>query len=202
MFGRKIWLLLILVAFAAPLSAQNIQITPFYGFIMGGSMNVYEGKLNIKDSWNYGFMFDLEVQPGIQLEFSYTYQDSYLELQKTFGVNEKLFDIGVHTWQLGVLREMRQDNIGVFGVGGLGFTNYSPQDAEYSNEYLFSVTAGLGAKLYVSDRIGLRLQGRLLFPINWAGGGLWCGPGGCSVGINSGSYIMQGDITGGLIIIL
>jgi hypothetical protein len=46
-----------------------------------------------------------------------------------------------------------------------------------------------------SEVIGLKLQGDLFFPVNWAG--VYVGPGG--VGISTGSTVILGGFSGGLV---
>lgn len=36
-------------------------------------------------------------------------------------------------------------------------------------------------------------------PINTYGGGLFCGSGGCNIGVSGGSSLLQADITAGLV---
>jgi len=40
----------------------------------------------------------------------------------------------------------------------------------------------------------------LLLPFQWYGGGIFCGGGGCSVGATSGTAIVQGQVSGGLVL--
>ena len=55
-----------------------------------------------------------------------------------------------------------------------------------------------------TDKIGIRAQGRFLIPITFSGAGMYCGIGtggsGCSIGTSGWGTILQGDISGGLVI--
>jgi hypothetical protein len=64
----------------------------------------------------------------------------------------------------------------------------------------FAFTVGGGAKIYLSDRFGLRLQGRIMAPLYFSGGGVYFGTGGSGFGVSGGIPILQGDFTAGLII--
>jgi len=64
------------------------------------------------------------------------------------------------------------------------------------------MTLGGGVKIWLSDRIGIRAQGRLLLPMMWAGAGLSVGTGGTGFSLGAGTAMVQGDFTGGLIIAL
>jgi hypothetical protein len=84
----------------------------------------------------------------------------------------------------------------------MGAVYYNPDSRIYDSEWFFSMTLGGGIKVYFSDRVGVRFQGRLLFPLVYSSAGLFCGTGGCSVGMGAGSSILQVDFTAGLIFIL
>jgi hypothetical protein len=51
----------------------------------------------------------------------------------------------------------------------------------------------------LSDRVGINLQGNLLFPVEWGGFYVGAGTGGVSSGINAGSTIVMGGFSGGLV---
>ena len=51
-----------------------------------------------------------------------------------------------------------------------------------------------------SEKVGIRLQGRLLMPMYFAGVGLPAGTGGGGVSVNSAIPILQGDLTAGLVL--
>jgi hypothetical protein len=82
----------------------------------------------------------------------------------------------------------------------LGATRFAPQNSIYGTEWKFSAAMGIGLIVPVSERIGIRTHARLLIPFLYSGGGLWCGPGGCSIGVSGGSSVLQGDIAVGLVI--
>lgn len=186
-------------------TTRGIEITPFYGWMFGGSFSVRQGDVNIKNNDNFGIAVDIELPygGGKQLELLWAMHNSRLDLKRyPSGIKETLFDIVTHYFHVGGVYGVRQGNIMPFGSFTLGATLFHPKDKDFSDEWRFSATLGLGAKIYLSERVGLRLQGRLMMPFQWGGGGLWCGTGGCSVGVGTTTTILQGDLTGGLIIIL
>ena len=77
----------------------------------------------------------------------------------------------------------------------------SAQDTDNSETVTrFAITLGGGIKIMPSDKIGIRLQGRLLMPMYFAGVGLWAGTGGGGASVNGGIPIIQGDLTAALVI--
>ena len=55
-------------------------------------------------------------------------------------------------------------------------------------------------KVWFSERIGLRLEGRIMMPITWASGGFMVGGGGGGFYLGGGSAMLQASLTAGLMI--
>jgi len=75
---------------------------------------------------------------------------------------------------------------------------FNPAGETYDAEWRFSVTLGVGAKYYASERMGIRAQFGLLIPMQWESGSLWCGSGGCAGAVSGGTTFGQGNVSGGL----
>ena len=68
-------------------------------------------------------------------------------------------------------------------------------------EWMFSFGFHAGAKVYLSERIGLRMHGRVFSSLLESNAGLWLGSEGVSVTIG-GSALWQWDLGAGLVILL
>jgi hypothetical protein len=194
---------------AAP--AYRAELHGFAGYAFTWSRRVYNGytgnygDLDIKDSWFWALALDINVRPGIQAELLYNRQDSDLTFKRDIGGKETLSKINVEYWHAGVLKGFQQGNIMPFTSFTLGATRYSfhdvseiAQDDPWDDVWKFSIILGLGAKVYTSGRMGLRLQARL--PITFTGGGIGFGcstGGGCGATVG-GSGITQFDLSGGV----
>ena len=213
--SKRIAVLLLLLTFfiyQPNAMAQKLEITPFYGYQFNGKVAGYYGDLNIRDASTYGLMLDIAVQKGMQVELFYSRSDTRADFVEYRGPTYKLTDMSVNYFQLGFLRAVKQvDKITMYGIGSLGATlfspsgedyNESPEDYYYQDWWLFSVTVGGGAKIWFSEKIGLRLEGRLMMPITWAGGGFAVGSGGSGFYVGGGSAILQASLTAGIIIAL
>ena len=101
---------------------------------------------------------------------------------------------------------MDMDNIKPYGSFTLGTTYFIPQSAAgeitYSDSWKFSVTLGGGVKIWMSDRVGIRLHGRLMLPMFWGGAGFSVGTGGAGFTVGASTSMVQGDLGAGLIIAL
>ena len=204
--------ILILLLLASLLGAQGLQpmstrkansggieISGMYGYQFGGKLNGYKGDLSIMDSDNWGAAISIPVQRGIRAEIAFYRQDSHLNIRYySGGYTEQLFDMSIEYYQIGAIRELRAGRMIPYGIFTLGAVRFAPQTDMYDDEWKFAISLGLGVKINLNDRFGLRIQGQMLMPVMWAGGSLWCGTGGCSAGISSGSVVLQGSIMGGL----
>jgi len=203
---------LIVLVTQSSISAQKFEITPFYGYGFNGKVVGYYGDLNLRNAGMYGLILDIGIQPGMQLELFYSRSDTRADFIEFRGPTYQLTDVSVNYFQLGVLRQVRKmNNIVMYGVGSLGATLLSPSGEAYDETpekyyfedyWMFSVTLGGGAKIYLSEKIAVRLEGRLLMPITWAGGGFMVGTGGSGFYVGGGSAILQASLTAGLSIAL
>lgn len=195
--------LLLLPASSTALAQGRGEITGFAGYAFGGKISVFSGDVKVKDSEMFGAILGFNVRPGYQVELSWNYQPTNLEYRPFVG-NRESIGLDVHYFQIGGLREIESGNAHPFLKFTLGATYYDPADeplggVNLSSEWRFSATFGLGAKYFFSPRVGLRLQGDLVGTFLDTSGGMFCGFGGCSLGL-FGSGVVSGDVTGGLTI--
>jgi len=201
----KLFLLSLLIP-AFSFAQGGIEIMPFAGYMFGGSINFYEGKLKITDGADYGVSLLFPVRDVVDIEVSYTGMRS--EAQFTAYSNYPAFSdeqTGVHTnyFQIGALKKLKLNNPDImpFGSFSLGATLFA-LDA-YNDTWRFSVTLGGGVKFMFSDHVGLMVRGRLMMPMSFGGVGGYCGIGtggsGCGLSLNSYATLLQGDFSGGLV---
>jgi opacity protein-like surface antigen len=184
--------------------AQKIEITPFYGYQLNGKVIGYEGDLNIRDAASYGAMIDITVQRGMQVELYYSRSDTRGDFVAFRGPTYRLTDLSVNYFQIGFLRTVKKvKNVTLYGIGSLGATLFAPSGESYNETprtyyfedwWLFSITAGGGAKVWLSEKVGLRFEGRVMMPITWAGGGFMVGTGGSGFYLGRGSAILQASM--------
>ena len=181
-------------------NVRGIELIGMYGYQFGGSFNSYDGKLTINDSDNMMFALDIPMKYGMMVELSYSRQNSYLKL-KEYGTNitENISDLAVEYYQIGAIKGLPKGKVVPFGQFSLGATRFHPTASNYSDLWTFSITLGLGAKIHINERFGLRLQANMLIPMRFSGVGFFFGTGGASAGITADGFL-QGNIMGGLFI--
>lgn len=185
----------------------KFEITPYAGYMFGGRLRFYEGDFKINDNFNYGLALDIEVAKDTKLELFWSEMQTTAEFKSFYGFDNPnywidRFDIRVGYIQIGTVQEIDLDNIRPFGVLTVGTSYFMPQNTNYKDSWKFSVSLGAGVKIWFTERVGIRLQGRMLMPILWGGAGFTVGSGGAGITVGGGTSIVQGDFTGGLIIAL
>jgi len=180
---------------------KGIMITALGAYQWGGTLKGYYGEARLLDAGSWGIAVDIPVRPDTYVELIYTRQVTDLTYREySSGESaQELFDIAVEYYQVGGLYTVHKDGPKPFGTMTIGATRFAPQTSAYGSEWKFSAALGLGVLVPVSERIGLRMHARLLLPFMYSGGGMWCGTGGCSIGVSGGSSIVQGDIALGIV---
>jgi hypothetical protein len=199
-------LVLILVIYSSQnLSAQNIEINAFTGYQLNGKAKLYDGELRIDNSQNYGGKLAYGLSSSTFVELSYMRTDSEARFYPYgIGTPGDQFAFSSNWIQVGGLQSMNLGRIDPYGTIAMGLTIWSPKTSEYSSYTQFSITAGAGVKIWLSDMIGLRLQGSLLMPLVYNGVGFGCGIGtggaGCGGGVYTRITPFQGEFSGGIVI--
>lgn len=186
------------------LRAQGkFELSPLVGYQFGGTLKTYQGDLKIDNQMDYGIAASSEVALDTRVEFIWTQMQTHAEYKPYYGYEELRteFDVNVNYYQLGGVREFPNGSIVPFGSFTLGAVQFTPGESNIniSEFWSFSIALGGGVKIWLSDKIGIRLQGRLLMPLYFQGISLYAGTGGAGMGVGAGVPILQGDFLGGLI---
>jgi len=195
---KKILFFTVFLFFGIIVTAQNVELTPIFGYTFAGKVENFGRYLDVKDDMLYGGLLSVQLDEMMFAEVSYERND-------TRGVTRyESFDMAVEHYQLGILREFKTGNVVPFSKISLGTSRYVQKSGGDERLWLFSAGIGLGAKLYLSDRVGLRLFTNLMLPLEFDGAGFWCGIGSggssCSGGVDFNVPLVHWDLGAGLII--
>ena len=196
---KKLNILIIALALSLSSFAQ-VEIVPFVGYMFGGSVNFYEGKYKVTDGMDYGVSLIIPVRDVMDVEINYTRMDSEGKFTPHAGFGgADPTNMSTNYFQIGTLKAISLNNPKVtpFGSFSLGVTWFDM--ADYDSRVLFSITAGLGAKIMLTERIGIMLRGRLMLPMFFGGVGFYAGGGGSGLTLNSYAALIQGDFNAGLV---
>jgi hypothetical protein len=199
------------IAQPATLFAQqsDITVTPTVSYMWGGSVQGFDGDIKLEDGVGYGAIIDVAQGRNVRVELSWTTMATTATFAPYYpsGANSSLVGmnvkVNVHYFQLGAIQTVdkgkAQPFIGVL-MGASLFHPEAVQGRPYttSDVWRFAVSFAGGVNFKMSDRIGLRFQGRLMFPVYFSGAYVGVGTGGASVGATGGIPIVQGDVSAGL----
>ncbi len=186
----------------------QLEVTPTYGYYWGGRVNFYEGEFRMNDGQDFGLTIGVPTVSGNTVEFSWSYNNSTADFipYNSFGNSYKRISAGLTTnyFLIGSVQQFKTGGKIEPFIGlsiGTAIYNYNYKNA--TNVWRFAAGLSGGMKIYINDRIGIRLQGRMLMPMYFAGVGFYTGigSGGFSSGLslNSGALAIQGDVSAGLI---
>ena len=204
---KKVIFTLTLTIISLLSTAQGIEITPMGSYSFIGKMHFYEGELDIKDNAGYGIKIGFSPIEHSVFEFSYKGNITTAEWEpyRSSGIRGREMDLSINYFTIGLHQERMLTSEKVYGFGGLGLgmSYINPMESGIDDLYSMAVTIDLGVKVFLTDRIGIRIQADLQMPIYFAGLGFYAGigTGGTSGGLslNSGSYFVQGGFSAGII---
>jgi len=151
------------------------------------------GDVDLKSGEFWGIALDINANQFAQLRLLYRRQDTQVTWKQA-GTTEDLGDMAVEYWHIGLVKGMTKGKVKPFTTISLGGTHFI---ADGADNWKFSAILGLGAKMYVSPKIGFMLAGNM--PISFTNAFVGVGMGGLSIG---GSGIVQFDLAAGIILSL
>jgi hypothetical protein len=186
------------------ISAQAIELNGFYGYQLHGTAKLYDGDFRINDAANYGGKLSVALASTTHVEVSYMRSDTEGRFYPFIGTPGDLVSFSSNYIHIAGLQEADLGRIKPFATLGAGFVVWSPKSSQYNSKTQFSATFGGGLKIWLTDAVGIRLQGSMLMPMVWNGAGFGCGIGtggsGCGANVYTRITPFQGEFSGGLIL--
>lgn len=202
-------LAVLFVVLATSSIAQEIQLTGSYGYRFGGAVDVYYngryGEIKFEDSESFSLDLTFKIREDFGISAQWWGQNTSIDY---YGYSasevDGLGDVLISYILVGPVYEKRINNVTPFGNIGLGAAIFDPNRQEFNTESRFAVGLNGGVKIDLSHRLALQLRAGILMPMQFGGGGLFCGLGtggsGCSVNVGASTTIMQGDVSGGVVL--
>lgn len=190
---------------------QAVQLNAYAGYVFDDKFDTYytsteylEGKIKGGLMWGAGVEVRLKEYFGAEL--IYLHQDTDVPVSFYYnGVVNRTIDLGASFIMLGGVRYMtvrsgKAEPYGGLMLGMAIYNNKNPVDpAQETSMTKFAWGARLGTNIWMSDKVGIKLQAYLLSAVQSAGGGFYVGTGGAGTGVTSYSTIFQFGLGGGLI---
>jgi opacity protein-like surface antigen len=201
---KKLLVVFLMLAPFFNATSQVIEVTPSYGYQFGAKLGYGPNYLKIEDSGQFGITLGIETYSGLMAEFTYINMSSELRLRDVVfaPLETRLADLNIDWFLVGATRYFKQGKVKPFAGAGMGLVVVSPKnenleiiDNSLNSTTKFAFNFKAGVNIMFSEVVGLKLQGDLFFPVNWAG--VYVGPGGA--GISTGSTVILGGFSGGLV---
>ncbi len=197
----------ILFSFVSAFS-QFYEVTPLAGYTFSGEADNGYGKYDLKNSFLYGARFDVQLADLSYIELSVRRNDPGITYLPSTVNTTYDFNSGTAHYMVGFLKEFKAGKITPFGLISAGTSRYWIKEKEGVDEnyrrWFFSTEFALGAKIFFTENIGLRLQGAVTTPWDFAGGGMYWGVGTGGAGANAsmtfGIPVAHWDLSAGIII--
>ncbi len=210
----------VLLVLAVPASAQvfesyggssgrHWELTPTVGGYFGSDLYTATGaSLHLTDSWSYGARLAYYFQRQFGLEVNYMYAKSDVQSNKVIGTlpNDTYGTLTLNQIDFNGNFEGGYKKLYGYFTIGLGMTIVDPTlnraaAANPSSSTKFAFNTGLGIKSWVSDKFGIRIDGRLrtIDTNRQTSSGVWCDYWGYCWYYSS-TWYNSGEVSGGIIL--
>ena len=181
-------MVLLVLLFGGPCAwarQPQIDITPFVGIRAGGTFQdeQMDETLTVDEAQSYGLTVDMDYDATGQVQLLWSRQSSEFKVPSS-SAGKLHLDIdyyhfgGTYSWS----QDERYKPYVAFSVGA---TNFIPTDPGYSNELRFSMGLGLGLKYFMTQHVGLVVEGRGYGTFLGSEGSIFCSGGNCRIRVAS-----------------
>ncbi len=145
--------------------AQKVEVTPFYGYAFGASLEDAEtGKaFEIDESPCYGGMLDIPTGEMTQLEFFYSRQETRLKSDEGLFDGETNLGLDMDYYHFGGTYFILTGPVQPFVVGTVGATHFGPDAPDMDSLTRFSLGLGGGLRYFPIEHLGVYLGARGIF---------------------------------------
>lgn len=208
----KLSLTAIIFFISASTFAQETRINAYASYVFddaidsyyGSNNNYFEGKVNGGLQWGVGIEYMMRENAGVELLYLRQDTKAPMTYSAGLGTNHADLDMGISYIMLAGNKYMRKPGGKVEGFGGLMLGACiaditDPETKKSGTATKFAWGIRLGANIWVSEKVAIKLQTNLLSAAQSAGGGLYFGTGGVGTGVSTYSSIYQFGLGGGLV---
>ena len=202
----------LLLCFFVPAISQHTRLNGYAVYVFDdqfdsyySNSDYYNGKFKGGLQWGVGLEYLPGPMNGIELVYLNQQTTAPTSYWAPGQIAEKHtnFDVGFNWAMLAFNRYLKKPGSKVEGFGGgmLGaaFINVDNPDNNTSNSATkFAWGFRLGANIWASERVAIKLQGQLMSAVQGAGGGLYFGTGGAGAGVSTYSSMLQFGLGGGI----
>ncbi|MBE0636921.1 MAG: porin family protein [Bacteroidales bacterium] len=206
---RIILSLFVFFVVSSIVTAQEIRLNAFSKYVFDDKVDSYysstsyfEGTIEGGFQWGLGLEYMAHPTKGIELK--YLRQEAQVPMSYYLnGVKTKTFDVNINYVLLGGNNYFKTggkvEPYGGLGIGMAIFKIQNPESSSTDDSAIkFAWELKLGTNIWVSEKVGIKLQADLASAVQSAGGGLYFGTGGAGAGVSTYSTMYQWGLGGGL----
>jgi opacity protein-like surface antigen len=189
---------LTVLAVAPAWAAGGMYISPMVGYTTPGSLELGETDLtdvSVTGGLTWGGQLGFAPKPGFAFEASWMQQESHLSIRDVDVLGLKVGQLhGVFLFEKIAYGKKARP----YFLLGAGATFFNP-DHGFDTKSKFSWSIGAGVKADMSDKVGLKVQGKYnpsYLSDDW--GGTWCDPFYGCYAVADPDYLDQGEFSAGL----
>lgn len=192
---RKLVFVLLCVGALPALAADKVkmyELTPFGGYRIGGDFEDDDTgqEYDLDDDKAYGLIFNMMAEANTQWEFGWSRSETAVDVPSVNGGPDKL-DLDIDYFQGGGTYLWDGQRAQPFMVATIGAAHLNPDQSGDSETY-FAFSIGGGWRIRPTERLGLRLEGRVYGTILDSDSDVFCqtGPGNNTCLIQSRSEVL------------
>ena len=180
--------LLTLLSLPATSLAQSMELTPFAALRMGGDFDDIDTgeSYELDEATSLGMIFNWDLDAQRQVEVIFSRQDTEFTVEDNMGAFTPL-ELDVSYLQGGGTYLFDGDRARPYIAGTIGLTRFDPKDSGFDSETRISFSLGGGIKLFLTNNVGLRFEGRGYFTFFDSSGQAFC-DGGCQVRLKASAF--------------
>jgi opacity protein-like surface antigen len=157
----------------------RFSLTPIGGYTFGGEFEDESGTLSVEvdDSAHYGLIANLRESANTQWEIFYSRQESQAdtsEAETGTPIDDDVVDLDVQYLHIGGTYVADGGRMRPYLAATVGATRFDPDPLEFDSENFFSFSVGAGWQMQPTERLGLRLEGRVFGTLLRSDNDLFC----------------------------
>ena len=208
---KKFSLLLLVLALSyITVQAQGLRLNGYINYTFDDKFDTYYSTTSylngmIKGNMQWGAGLEYLVSPDYGIELVYYRLDTDVQVNYWDVIaRSRTVPAALNYIMIGGVRYASPSPT-IEGYGGLMlgmaiYDNKDPLPGETNSVTKFAWGVRLGANIWATDRVGLKIQGHLLSAVQAFGGSFYFGTGGSGAGVSTFSTLLQFSIGGGLAI--
>ena len=194
---------LLLSAFTMKSFAQYVELTPLAGYTLQETFNTTDAyQVTVADGFTWGGSLAFYPDEHFDIAITYMRQNTSVDVWD-YIYNQPTANSAPASVNYIMIGGDRNQPIGsgkayFFGGIDLGAAGLEPKNNDYTGRWKFAFDLHAGAKIFINDNIGIRMQAGLNLPVQYFGAAFTVGTGGTGTGVTASSSITQVCLLGGL----